>query len=66
MGLAIDLHIHLIEGPSPLRDLVKLLRPALPDFAGKQRSEPVPAASHRLVAGLDRPFMEKVFDVPKR
>lgn len=66
MRLSVNLHEDLIQMPSPLSDLAKLLGSAFPDLAGEHRTKPVPPVPDRLVADFDHPLVEKVFDVPKR
>jgi len=63
--LAVDLHKHLVEVPLPLPRFHPL-DPSLADIIGEHRSEPVPPEADGLVADVDAPFMEQIFDVSKR
>ena len=66
VGLAAYLHKDLVEMPTPLGHLAKLLGPALTDLAGHKRPEPVPPVPYRLVADVDAALMEQVLHVPQR
>src|SRR6056297_446378 len=63
--LAVDLHEHLVEVPSPVAGL-HALDAALADLGSEQRTEAMPPEPHRLVADLDTALMQKILDVPKR
>ncbi len=65
MCVAIDLHEHLVEVPSPTAGLHPL-NPTLPDLGGKHRAEPMPPVSDRLVADIDAPFVQQILYVPER
>jgi hypothetical protein len=43
-----------------------ILNPALPDLGGEYRAEPVPPETHRLVADVDAPLEQDVFDLAQR
>ena len=66
VGHAVDLHVDLIQMPTPLSDLAKLLRPTFPDLAGKHRTKPVPPVPDCLVADFDSALVQQVFYVSKR
>ena len=63
--LAIDLHEDLVEMPTPVAGF-HALDPALPDLRSEHRPEPMPPKSDRLVANVDAPLVQQVFDVPER
>ena len=42
-----------------------MMNPTLPDFARKQRTEPVPPEPHRLAADIDTAFEQQIFDMPQ-
>jgi len=63
--LSIDTDENLIQVPAPPR-IASMLDTPLPDFGGEHRSEPIPSQTHCLVADVDAPFEENVFDLPQR
>jgi hypothetical protein len=63
--LAVDLHEHLVQVPSPAAGL-HALDPALPDLGCEQRAEAMPPEPHRLVADLDAAFVQHVLDALQR
>lgn len=50
---AIDLHVDLVEMPTPMRGLAHVLNSFPPDLAGEHRAEPVSPAPHGLLANVD-------------
>ena len=66
VGHTINLHVDLIDMPTPLRDLTKSLRSPLPDLAGKHRSEPVPPIPNCLVADFNAALVKEILNVSKR
>ena len=66
VGLAVDLHVDLIQMPTPLSDLAELLRPTFPDLAGEHRTKSVPPVPDCLVADFDSALVQQVFYVSKR
>jgi len=65
MPLAVDLHEHLVEVPSPVAGF-HALDPAFPDLSGEQRAEPMPPEPDGFMADLDTALMQQILDVPKR
>ncbi len=63
---AIHLHKDLVDVPFPFRVCLQLLNSLLSDLGGKHRAEPVPPISDGFVAHLNSPFVQQVFDIPKR
>ena len=53
LHLAIHLHVHLIEMPTPMARPAHLESTLPTDVAGEQRAEPVPPEPHRLMADVD-------------
>ena len=51
--------------PLPLAIATHPTRPLPADVAGKQRTEPVPPVTHRLMGNVDIAFVEQVLDVPE-
>jgi len=66
MGLAVDLHEHLVEMPLPLSDLAHVAGAAEADLAGEHRAKPIHPKPHALMANIDTPFVERIFDIPQR
>jgi len=66
VGLAVDLHEDRVEMPPPLRDLAKLLRPALFDLDRHDRAEAVPPKPDCLVRDVNPALVEQILDVPQR
>ena len=65
MGLAVDLHEHLVEMPLPLRDLAHVARSAGTDLAGEDRAEAMAPQPHALKANADAALTQEVFDIAK-
>ena len=64
--LAVDLDVHLIEMPAPLR-MDAHLRDAPPaDLGGEHRAEPVPPEPDGLVADVDPALGQQILDVAQR
>ena len=64
--LAVELHVHLIEMPSPVPEAAHR-RHALPaDVASEHGAEPVPPHSDGLVADVDAVLEQQVPDIPQR
>jgi len=64
--LPIDPHEHFIQMPSPLRMTSMLLNTPLPDLCGEHWTKPVPPVPYRLVADIDTPLKQEIFDLPQR
>jgi transposase len=62
--LAVDLHEDLVEMPSPLR-MRAIMNPSFPDLRGKNRAEPIPPETHRLVADTDATLEQQIFNLPQ-
>ena len=63
--LAVDLHEHLVEVPSPLAR-AHPLDPALPNLGCKHRAEPMPPEPDRLMAHVDAALVGQILYIPKR
>ncbi len=63
--LAIDPDKHFIQMPSPLVMTSMLLNAPLPDLRGEHWTEPVLPEPHRLVADIDTPLKQEIFDLPQ-
>ena len=63
--LAVNLHEDLVEVPLPAAGLHPL-DPSFSNLRCKHRTKPVPPVAHRLMADIDAPLMQKIFDVAKR
>ena len=64
--LAIELHAHLVEMPSPVPEPAHVVDPPATDLAGKHRPKPVPPQAHGLVAKIVAALEKQVLDVPQR
>jgi hypothetical protein len=61
--LAVQLHVHLIEMPSPMPEPAHP-RHALPaDIAGEHRAEPAPPMPHRLMTDVNAALGQQILDV---
>ena len=65
MCFAIDPDEHLIKMPAPVRPVAPVY-PPLPDLRGKHRAKAVPPVPHDLMANVDAPFEQKIFDLSQR
>src|SRR6056297_1950152 len=63
--LAVDLHEHLVQVPSPVAGLHALDAP-LADLGGKERAKAMPPEPDCLVADLDAALVQQILDVPER
>lgn len=64
--LSVDPHEYFVEMPSPLPSGAHPLDASAPHLGGKQRAEAAPPEPYRLVADVDAPLVEKVFDIAQR
>jgi len=55
MGLAVDLHVDLVEVPAPVPEALHGVAPLPADVGGEQWPESVPPEAHRLVADGVKP-----------
>ena len=63
--LAINSDKYFVQVPAPVR--VRMMMNSTPsDLGGKQRTEPVPPETHRLVADIDTALEQQVFDLAQR
>jgi len=65
MCLAVDPNEHLVQVPALVR-IKTTMNPSFPDLCGEHRPEPVPPEPDRLMADVDAPFEQKVFDLAER
>ena len=66
MSLAIDLHVDLINMPSPVAKATQPADPLTTDVGSEHRTEAVPPQPHRLVAEVDAPLKEQILHIPQR
>jgi hypothetical protein len=66
MHLAVDLHIDLVQVPSPVGVGSHAIDTLTPDFSGEHWAEAVPPEADRLVADIYAVLVEQVFHVTKR
>src|SRR5665811_1942529 len=64
--LAVDLHEHLVDMPSPVDVRPHRGDPPAADLSSEERSEPQSPQPDRLMADVNAALMEEVFDVSKR
>lgn len=64
-GIAVYLHEHFVKVPAPA-GTGNLSDAALSDLRSKQRAEPIPPQTRRLVADIDAALMQKVLDLAQR
>jgi hypothetical protein len=63
--LAVDLHVDLVEMPSPVSMSPHPTHPLPADLGGEHRTEPVPPQPHGLMANVDAALEQQILDVPK-
>jgi hypothetical protein len=63
MGLAIDLHEHLIHVPAPLGEAFHPANPLSLDVGCKHWPKAVPPQPHGLMTYVDTAFEKQVFDI---
>src|SRR5271169_3712366 len=64
--LAVDLHEHLIQMPTPLGTAAHVRYPLLSDLGSKHRAKPVPPKPDRLVTDVDPALGQEILDVAQR
>ena len=65
VSFAIDPDKDFIQMPAPLR-LIPVSNDSLfSDLRGEHWTKPVPPGTNCLIADVDAPFMEQVFDLPQ-
>ena len=64
--LAVDLHKHLVQMPTPLRIAAHARYPLLSDLGGEHRTKPVPPKPDGLIADVDPALGQEIFDVAQR
>lgn len=64
--LAVELHVQLVEVPTPVAEDSHPRHPVAAYVAGKHRSELVPPHPDRLVADIDPALEQQVLDVSQR
>jgi hypothetical protein len=62
--LTIQLHVHLVQMPTPVAKATHPAHPLLADIAGEEWSKPVPPEAHGLVADVDPPLEQQVLYDP--
>src|SRR5665213_538359 len=60
--LAVDLHVDLVQMPSPVGVSTHVLNPLLADLGGEHWTEPVPPESDRLLADIDPSLEKQILD----
>ena len=66
VGLAVYLHKHLIEVPTPMTKPAHRAHPLATNVGGEHRAESVPPEADRLMAKIDAALEQQVLDVPQR
>lgn len=66
MNFADDLHVDLVEVPSPVGEGGHLLDALAAELRSEHRPEAVPPEPHRLVADVDAVLGQQVLQVSKR
>ena len=64
--LAVDLHEHLIQMPTPLGIAAHVRDPLLSDLGGEHRAKPVPPKPDGLMADVDPALGQEILDVAQR
>ena len=64
--LAVELHDHLVEMPSPVPEPAHVVDPPATNLAGKERTEPIPPQAHGLVAKVVAALEQEILDIPQR
>ena len=64
--LAIDLHEHLIQVPTPLRPGPKPIRAFPADLGRKHRAKPLPPEPDRFVTDIDAALVKQLLDIMQR
>ncbi len=65
MGFAVDLHEDLVQMPLPVRMGSHRADPIPADLRCEHRSKSVPPEPDRLVADIDPPLMQQIFNIAK-
>jgi hypothetical protein len=63
--LAVELHVHLIEVPSPVAKPAHATDPLATNITREYRAEPVPPMAHCLVADVDAALEQQVLHIPQ-
>ena len=66
MHLAVDLHIYLVEVPSPMAKAAHRAHTSSTDVASKHRAKSFPPQAHSLMADVDATLEQQILDVPER
>ena len=66
MHLAIDLHIDLIEMPSPMVEATHTADPLPANISCEQWSEAVPPQPHSFMTQVNPALEQQIFDIPQR
>jgi hypothetical protein len=61
--LAVDLHEHLIQMPTPLGEAAQTRNPVLSDLCREHRANPVPPKSDSLMADIDPALGQQILNV---
>jgi hypothetical protein len=64
--LAVDLHEHLIQMPTPLGEAAQMRNSLLSDLCREHRAKPVPSKSAGLMADVDPELGQEILDVSQR
>ena len=64
--LAVDLHKHLIQMPTPLGEAAQTRNPVLSDLCREHRAKPVPPKSDGFMADVDPALGQEILDVAQR
>jgi hypothetical protein len=63
--LAVQLHVHSIEVPTPIARPARAAHPLTPNFTCEHQPDPVSPKPHRLMAYMYPKLEQQVFDVPQ-
>ena len=62
--LAVQLHVHLVQVPSPVTKASHVAHALATDLTGDHRSEPIRSEPHGLVADVDAALEQQILDIP--
>lgn len=64
--LAVELHVHLIEMPTPMAETSHPIDPRPADVTGEKRVEPLPPHARRLATDIYAALEQQVFQIAQR
>ena len=63
VSFAVDPDKNFIQMPTPLRPILVRRDSLFIDLCGEQRTKPIPPGSYCLIADVDTPLVEQIFDL---